>query len=266
MSWESPFTFDFLRELLDEAGRACEVRLLGDGLPAHAGSDPVLVVRHDVDLALEPAVALGDVEARAGVRATVLVMVDSPLYDLDAEGSRAALRTLRDMGHDIGLHMDLGPRGDREGLAIDEVLPEIEACRDRLADVLGETPRAISFHRPADPLVAALAEPAEICGMTNAYHAALMACYVADSAGTWRHGDPRPILRQPPCTSVQLLLHPFWWGERHQSAADRLETFYRERTDGLAPFDALAFDRTLANVVRRARRAGLLSPAEVAAP
>jgi hypothetical protein len=156
--------------------------------------------------------------------------------------------------------MDLGPRGERVGLRLEDVRPEVEACRDRLQAVLGTPVRSISFHRPADPLVAALAPVAEVCGMVNAYAAPLMRCYLADSAGAWRHGDPRPVLREPPCETVQLLVHPFWWGDEHLSAADRLEAFYREQTDGLAPFDALAFDRTLSTVVRRSRRSGLLSP------
>ncbi len=224
--------------------------MLADGVDA-----PGLIVRHDIDLSLERAVAVGAVEAEAGVAATFLVMVDSPLYELD----RTTLTQLVDQGHDIGLHMDLGPRGERTGLELEDVRPEIEACRDRLQAVLGDEVRSISFHRPADPLVAALAPVADVCGMVNAYAAPLMRCYLADSAGAWRHGDPRPVLHDPPCETVQLLVHPFWWGEEHMGAAERLEGFYRERTEGLAPFDALAFDRTLATVVRRSRRSGLLS-------
>ena len=251
MSWAGDFTYRFLEELFGIARDRGDLRLLGEGVDA-----PGLLVRHDIDLSLERAVAVGAVERRVGVRATFLVMVDSPLYELDP----APLGVLRAQGHDIGLHMDLGPRGEIPGLALDDVRPEIEACRERLEAVLGEEVRSVSFHRPADPLVAALDPVPEVCGMVNAYAGPLMRCYLADSAGAWRHGDPRPTLRRPPCDTVQLLVHPFWWGEEHLSAADRLEAFYRERTAGLAPFDALAFDRTLANVVRRSRRAGLLAP------
>jgi hypothetical protein len=260
VSWPGDFSYAFLRELLTIAG-ARDVRLLADGVDA-----PGLIVRHDVDLSLERAVAVGDVEQSAGVRATFLVMVDSPLYDLDAPGARAALQRLREQGHDVGLHMDLGPRGERADLVIEDVAPEVEACRERLGAVLGDDVRSISFHRPADPLVAALGPVAEVCGMVNAYAAPLMRCYLADSAGAWRHGDPRPVLRNPPCDTVQLLIHPFWWGEEHLTAVDRLEAFYQERTAGLAPFDALAFDRQLATVVRRSRRSGLLAPSRREAP
>lgn len=254
--WAGDFTYDLLRELLAIARDRGDVRALADGVDA-----PGLIVRHDIDLSLERAVAVGAVEAEVGVAATFLVMVDSPLYDLDSTAARIALATLVRQGHDVGLHMDLGPRGERAGLQLEDVQPEIEACRDRLQAVLGDDVRSISFHRPADPLVAALAPVADVCGMVNAYAAPLMRCYLADSAGAWRHGDPRPVLRNPPCETVQLLVHPFWWGDEHLSAADRLEAFYREQTDGLAPFDALAFDRTLATVVRRSRRSGLLSAA-----
>jgi hypothetical protein len=253
-AWAGDFTYDFLRELFAIARERGDVRLLADGIDA-----PGLIVRHDIDLSLERAVAVGAAEAEAGVRATFLVMVDSPLYRLDSRPSRAALDALRAQGHDVGLHMDLGPRGEVPGLVIEDIAPEVEACRERLASVLADDVRSISFHRPPDPLVAALGPVAAVCGMVNAYADPLMRCYLADSAGAWRHGDPRPMLRRPPCDTVQLLIHPFWWGDEHLSGADRLEAFYRQQVGGLAPFDALAFDRTLANVVRRARRTGLLS-------
>jgi hypothetical protein len=260
-AWAGDFTYDFLRELFAIARERGDVRLLAEGIAA-----PGLVVRHDIDLSLERAVAVGAAEAEAGVRATFLVMVVSPLYGLEAPSSRAALDALRAQGHDVGLHMDLGPRGEVPGLVVDDIAPEVEACRERLAGVLDDEVRSISFHRPPDPLVAALRPVAEVCGMVNAYADPLMACYLADSAGAWRHGDPRPTLRQPPCDTVQLLIHPFWWGDEHMAAADRLEAFYRQQVEGMAPFHALAFDRTLANVVRRSRRAGLLArtPAEPA--
>jgi hypothetical protein len=257
-AWAGDFTYDFLRELFAIARERGDVRLLAEGVDA-----PGLIVRHDIDLSLERAVAVGAAEAEAGVRATFLVMVDSPLYVLDSPGSRAALDALRAQGHDVGLHMDLGPRGEVPGLVIDDITPEVEACRDRLGGVLHDEVHSISFHRPPDPLVAALRPVSEVCGMVNAYADPLMRCYLADSAGAWRHGDPRPTLREPPCDTVQLLIHPFWWGDEHLSGADRLEAFYREEVDGMAPFDALAFDRTLANVVRRSRRAGLLAPTKV---
>lgn len=253
VAWADDFTHGFLRELFRIAHERGDVRRLADGVDV-----PGLVVRHDIDLSLQRAVAVGAVEAEIGVHATFLVMVDSPLYDLDAPDSRAALATLREQGHDIGLHMDLGPRGERPGLVIDDVAPEVEACRERLGAVLGQEVGSVSFHRPAEPLVTALAGVGEVAGMVNAYAAPLMRCYLADSAGAWRHGDPRPVLREPPCDTVQLLVHPFWWGDAHLAAGERLEAFYRERTEGMAPFDALAFDRTLANVVRRSRRSGLL--------
>src|SRR5690606_12158019 len=99
--WPGEFSFAFLRELLAIAGGRGDLRLLAAGVDA-----PGLIVRHDVDLSLERAVAVGAVERDAGVQATFLVMVDSPLYDLDAPGARAAVRELREQGHDVGLHMD----------------------------------------------------------------------------------------------------------------------------------------------------------------
>ena len=61
-------------------------------------------------------------------------------------------------------------------------------------------------------------------GKVNAYSRELMSWYLSDSAGNWREGEPLPLLSNPDRPLLQLLIHPFWWGEEHMSAGDRLQT------------------------------------------
>lgn len=254
--WAEDFSYDYLRSLMRAAAQTCELRQLGDGPPPAPTARPVLYVRHDIDLSLERALAMAEVEAALGVAATFLVMVDSPLYGIEEPSAREILYRLREDGHEVGLHLDLGERGADPALGLDEVLERLAADRQRLEQVLGQPVRSLSFHRPPDSLVALLATHERLDGLVNAYSASLMGCYLADSAGAWRHGDPLPVISAPPGPAIQLLIHPFWWDDRHVSPADRLEAFYRARTAGLPPARAEAFDRRLASVVRRARRSG----------
>jgi hypothetical protein len=252
-AWAGDFSFAYVRRLLSTAQATCAVRLLADG-PAPGRS--TLHVRHDIDLSLERALAMAEVEADIGVRATFLVMVDSPLYDLEEATSREVLHRLRALGHEVGLHLDLAERGADPALTVGDVEALLAPDRRRLEEVLGETVRAVSFHRPPERLVALLAGEARLCGLVNAYAAPLMRCYLADSAGSWRHGDPLPAVTEPPADVIQLLIHPFWWDDHHVAPADRLEAFFRARTAGRSPAATEAFDLALESVVRRIRRRG----------
>ena len=74
-----------------------------------------LILRHDVDLSLEAAVALAEVEAEAGAWSTWFLMTRSVFYNLgSSEGERAVAR-LRELGgriahHAVWPHVDLDER------------------------------------------------------------------------------------------------------------------------------------------------------------
>lgn len=253
--WAGDFSFAYLRRLLATAQATCDLRLLGDGLGTR-GPRPRLFVRHDIDLSLERALAMAEVEAGLDIAATFFVMVDSPLYDLEEATSRELLFRLRALGHEVGLHLDLGERGGHPDISLAEILGRLADDRARLESVLGEPLRSLSFHRPPDALVGRLEGSQHLDGLVNAYAEPLMGCYLADSAGSWRHGDPLPIVAEPPADVIQLLIHPFWWHDQHVTPGDRLEAFFRARTAGRSPEAIEAFDRALSGVVRRARRSG----------
>ena len=89
-----------LRELLD-AARAGGYRFAHFDRPPEPGD---LLLRHDVDLSLDAALRLGELEARARRAATYFLMTESVFYNLASnEGTRAIAR-LRELGHRVGLH------------------------------------------------------------------------------------------------------------------------------------------------------------------
>src|SRR5439155_2531726 len=63
-----------------------------------------LLLRHDVDLSLNAAVRLAELEAEAGARATYFLMTESVFYNLDSEEGREAVERLRALGHRVALH------------------------------------------------------------------------------------------------------------------------------------------------------------------
>ncbi|PWU18957.1 MAG: hypothetical protein C5B48_14250, partial [Candidatus Rokuibacteriota bacterium] len=63
-----------------------------------------LLLRHDVDLALAPALQMAELEAELGIGATYFLMTRSELYNLEAPSGVGALHRLRELGHRVGLH------------------------------------------------------------------------------------------------------------------------------------------------------------------
>jgi hypothetical protein len=238
--FDSDFSYSFYLRLL--AAHQHDIRPLRDFDPVSTGR---LYLRHDVDLCVDSALALAEVEAENGYSSTFMFIPTSPLYSLRAP----EIRRLQSLGHEVAIHFDCKTSGvdpeDEESL-----LAEIDVQCARISDITGEPVRSVSFHRP---LPMFLRGPDYIGGRVNAYSATLMASYRSDSAGRWREGNP---LEDIPSTPIaQLLTHPIWWGQDHEAPDLRLETNYRRWTDGMNREESEQFsdllEETVPGVIRR---------------
>src|SRR5207247_1311156 len=91
-----------------------------------------LLLRHDVDLSLEAALRLAELEAAEDVQATYFLMTQSVFYNLASEPGEGALDQLRELGHRVGLHA-VWPRAELDA-RFDPVVawhnPDPEYMRD----------------------------------------------------------------------------------------------------------------------------------------
>ncbi len=142
-----------------------------------------LLLRHDVDLSLDAALATAELEARLGVVATFFLMTRSEFYNLASPSGEAALARLRELGHRVGLHA-VWPRADRD---------------ERFDPVL-------AWHNP-DPEY--MREPLD--GLVNAMQAPYADVYRSDSNQRWRQGCPHAELAAGAFERLQLLTHPEIW-------------------------------------------------------
>ena len=63
-----------------------------------------MILRHDVDLSLDAAVRMAELEHDAGAAATYFLMTESVFYNLDSSEGVAAIARLRELGHRVALH------------------------------------------------------------------------------------------------------------------------------------------------------------------
>ncbi len=205
------FSLRHYRELLDAAG-AGGYRFAAFDRPPEAGD---LLLRHDVDLSLDAAVRMAEVEARAGVQSTWLLMTRSVFYNLASHEGERAIARLRELGGRVAHHA---------------VWPDVD-LDDRFEPV-------VAWHNPD---AGYMSEP--IAGATNVMSPPWFdpAHYRSDSNLAWRHGCPHDDLRRGEPPWLQLLIHPELWVYEGDTLADTMESFLT--ADGDARLEHLRADR-----------------------
>jgi hypothetical protein len=175
------FDLSHYRELL-EAAHAGGYRYAAFG---EGPAERDLFLRHDVDLSLDAAVRMAELEADAGARATYFLMTESVFYNLSSKEGVAAIARLRELGHGVALHA---------------VYPNVQL--DTRFDPV------VAWHNPDPQYMTAPVEGA-INVMGERYFDP--ATYRSDSNQRWRHGCPHEELRGRAFPWLQLLVHPEIW-------------------------------------------------------
>lgn len=209
----------FVEDLL---ARGYELRHLDrpDRMPSPTES--WLMLRHDVDLALAPAVEMARREAEHGISTDYYVLTTSPFYNVLSGEGRRALAEIVGLGHCIGLHFDatVYPERDLDGLN--------EACRreiDLVGEASGAEPIGVSFHRPLPSLIGS--GPELTAPWPHTYEPFFIRSteYCTDSTGRWRYGPPDERVAVREGRALHLVTHPIWWAEDDQTAEARLGAF-----------------------------------------
>ena len=203
---------------LDAYGAMLRAAALGGYRFAHFDHEPQrgeIFLRHDVDLVLDAAVRMAELEAERDVTATYFLMTRSVFYNLASAEGEAALARLRALGHRIGLHA---------------VHPHVD-LDERFDPVLAwHNPEPGYVNEPVDALVNVMTPP-----WFDREH------YRSDSNQHFRSGDPTEALARNELEWLQLLIHPEIWAFEGQTMRETmLSLLDAERAAGLR---RLAADR-----------------------
>jgi hypothetical protein len=205
------FSLAHYRELL-QAGKAGGYRWAGFDKPPAAGD---FILRHDVDLSLDAALAVAEVEAAEGAWSTWFLMTRSVFYNLaSSEGDRAVTR-LRELGHRVAHHA---------------VYPHVDL--DARFDAV------VAWHNPDPDYMAA-----PIPGAVNVMRPPFFdpEHYRSDSNQRWRHGCPHDLLARGEFEWLQLLTHPEIWAFAGTTMRESMESMLD--ADRAARFEHLRNDR-----------------------
>jgi hypothetical protein len=175
------FSLEHYRELLRAAKRG-GYRWAGF---EHAPEAGTVIVRHDVDLSLDGALVVAEVEADEDVWSTWFLMTRSVFYNLASIDGERAIARLRELGHRIGHHA-VWPNVD-----LDERFDPVVAWHNPDLDFM-QAPIAGAVNVMAPPFF----DPEH---------------YRSDSNQNWRHGCPHDELERGAFEWLQLLTHPEIW-------------------------------------------------------
>jgi hypothetical protein len=189
------FDLTHYRELLDAAKDGGYAFVFFDHDPRPGD----LLLRHDVDLSLEAALTLAELEAEEDVRSTYFLMTRSVFYNLASKEGERAIARLRELGHRVAHHA---------------VYPAVDL--DERFDPV------VAWHNP-DPEFMRANIPGAVNVMNETFfdpdH------YRSDSNQSWRHGCPHEELAAGAFEWLQLLTHPEIWAFEGATMRESMESF-----------------------------------------
>jgi hypothetical protein len=194
------FSLEHYRELL-EAAKAGGYRFAGFDRPPEAGD---LIIRHDVDLSLEAAVRMAEVEAEAGVWSTWCLMTRSVFYNLASKHGEWALASLRELGGRIAHHA---------------VWPHVDLDARFEPIVAWHNPELDYLTKPIEGAVNVMSPP-----WSDAPH------FRSDSNQNWGYREragrcPHPELAGGELEWLHLLIHPEIWVYEGGTMRETMESF-----------------------------------------
>jgi hypothetical protein len=176
---------------------------------------PFVILRHDIDMSLRPALEVASIEHELGVQATYFVLLRSPFYNVFSRSSAEMMLQIHRYGHQIATHVDLTAYdNDFAGM-----LPEVEILSKCYPYIHTEL---VTLHSPYDLHHL----PVDFFPQLNAVYGAAVRgeiAYISDSTGRWRYGHPLDSEAFNTLKPIQLLTHPIWWVQDGETAREKLE-------------------------------------------
>ena len=160
-----------------------------------------VILRHDIDLDLEPAFKVCAVERELGLRSSIFVMTTSETYNPFVSWASNQLRALADEGFEIGLHFDANASNTADPIVLER---DAKSQAGMLESIIGREVKSLSLHAPSIdnsfPCVS---------GFINAYNPEIFSkdLYLSDSRRCFLR-DPFEFISSRKDKTVQLLLHP----------------------------------------------------------
>ncbi|MFC1848306.1 hypothetical protein ACFLXV_03235 [Chloroflexota bacterium] len=179
--------------------------------------DPLLIMRHDIDMDLEAASHMAAIENSLGIKTTYFFMVRCSLYNIFSRIGAEQVRQMLDYGHHFGLHFDCA---NYDHISSDNLDYYVSQECHLLEDFFGQSIEAVDFHRPSKEVQSGV----QLRTVPNCYEESFRNLfeYFSDSRGIWRFGNPLESEAFFKRTHLHVCIHPIWWSEEPKDPIDCL--------------------------------------------
>lgn len=162
--------------------------------------EKIVLLRHDIDVNLNYALKLAEIEKELNIKATYFLMLRSPMYNLFSRSNLKIVKKIIELGHHIGLHFDTF------GLENDKIQETIDFEINTLNKLLSVTISTVSFHQPCESILNNKIKIDKI----NTYDKNDMKdiFYISDSNANLNILHIENLINEK---KLHILIHPIWW-------------------------------------------------------
>jgi len=222
------FTHQHMRAALQYATTA-GYRFVSFPEAASGEAGRFILLRHDVDHSPDDALALAELEADLGVRATYFIL-PSGEYNILGR-AHATISRIAELGHWIGIHYD-------PSFYLAAQLPLGDAVRREAAMLEDRFGRPVSVAARHNPTSGAEVET-DLTPLLDAYAPTFVVAtkYLSDSCQFWREGCFCHALVSGHHGALQVLIHAEWWSEDGAAADVILDRMLDQRIATIRDID-----------------------------
>ncbi len=168
------------------------------------------IIRHDVDVDLQEALKMAEIENEVGIKSTYFVLITSEYYNLLTGKNIESAKNILGLGHEIGLHFDITAYDKDVSVKKIRGMIKREICL--LEKALDIKVKSLSWHIPRRDFLGVHLDFLEDMGVWNAYDPYFYSGYkyVSDSMMRWR--EPlEEYIENRKYEKLQILTHPIWY-------------------------------------------------------
>lgn len=198
----------------------------------------IVILRHDIEFSIPIAKRMAEIEQKLGICSTYFLQLHSEYYNPLDKDSYNSIRSILEMGHQLGLHFDFHFWNIEEEVQLEE---HLIIDKEMLEKYFNVKLRVFSFHNTNKFILTI--EKKEYAGMINVYSSYFKEKfgYCTDSTGFWRYERLENRLKEAKDNKLQILIHDGMWQDEILPPRRRIYKVIDDRATYLKNF----YDATL---------------------
>ena len=188
----------------------------------------IVILRHDIDFDVKKAKKISEIEKKHNVKSTFFFLLNSKFYNIHNSEIYQMIKEITDEGNKIGIHFDEASYKYSTSKELTEFIIKEIGFFEKL---FKQKVNIISFHRPTSNILLNKIKIPIAHTYQELY--AKQIKYLSDSKKQLREGDLIEIIKNEKYKKLQILLHPFWWGDTNTTAQNDYDQYIKYKENEL---------------------------------